>query len=439
VGGRVAVAVSGGRDSTALLHCTRQAAKALGLEVWALHVHHGLLPQADEWLGRMRRQARRWGVAFDHRRLQGAPAPAQSVEAWARVGRYRALAEMARAAGCGLVLLAHHRRDQAETWLLQALRGAGPAGLSAMPAIALRQGLTWARPWLNRPREDIDAYVRRHRLATIEDPSNSDPRFARSRLRLEVWPALTGAFADAEAVLAAAAGRAQEAAALAAEVAAHDLPGLASGVALQVDRWQALSPARRLNALRAWLRAALAQAPPETLVSRLAPALMTKASGRWPAPGAELRLHRGLLTAHLAPAASAHGRLLLETGPLHLAEPGDHDLPGWGGWFRVGPVGQGGVAPERLLGLQARLRQGGERFKLGPRASGRSLKQQFQALAVPPWQREGPLLYTADGDLLYVPGLGLNAALWAEPGSTQFGVAWHLRPRSVTGDRQPLG
>ena len=92
---RVAVAASGGRDSTALLHCTQRQASALGIEVVALHVQHGLQPQADVWLAQVRSQCRRWGAGFSCRRLSGGPARGDSVEAWARTARYAALAEMA--------------------------------------------------------------------------------------------------------------------------------------------------------------------------------------------------------------------------------------------------------------------------------------------------------------------------------------------------------
>ena len=308
---RVAVATSGGRDSTALLHCTLAQARPLGVAVWALHVHHGLMPEADDWQARVQRQAARWGAQFATERLQGAPAKGDSIEAWARQGRYAALARLAQAAGCGLVLLAHHRRDQAETWLLQALRGAGAAGLSAMPRQVQRDGLVWARPWLDQPPEAIAAYARAHRLRFVQDPSNTDPRFARGRLRGPVWPALQAAFPQVDTVLAMAARHAQAAQALADEVAAADLALVQQGVALRLAPWRALTPARRANALRAWLAQRLGQGAPQTLVERLlAEAPAGVAPAHWPAPGAQVQRRRGEL--RVLPADDA---VVAPTGP----------------------------------------------------------------------------------------------------------------------------
>lgn len=304
---RVAVATSGGPDSTALLHCTLAQAGQAGVEVWALHVHHGLMPEADAWQAQVARQARRWGARYATERLQGAPAKGDSVEAWARQGRYAALVRMAKAAGCGLVLLAQHRRDQAETWLLQALRGAGNAGLSAMPRQAQRDGVTFARPWLDQPRGAIEAYVRRHRLRVVDDASNADPRYARSRLRQAVWPALQAAFPQVDTVLTMAARHAQAAQALADEVATADASGVLYGEVLRLAPWRALSPARRANLLRAWLQQCLGQGAPQTLVERLlAEAAAGVAPARWPAPGATVCRRGGELTVHLAAGATGH-------------------------------------------------------------------------------------------------------------------------------------
>ena len=195
----VAVAYSGGRDSTALLHATLRAADAQGVQVVALHVHHGLQPGADEWLAHCERQCaawrrKGWPVEFAFKRLHLKPPKGESVEAVARDARYEALRVMAIECGADTVLLAHHRRDQAETFLLQALRGAGVAGIAGMPKGIERDGITWLRPWLDEPREHIEAYVRKHRLRHIDDDSNDDIRYARNRLRLKVWPALAASF-----------------------------------------------------------------------------------------------------------------------------------------------------------------------------------------------------------------------------------------------------
>ncbi len=425
--GVVAVAVSGGRDSTALLHATARAAAPLGLRVVALHVHHGLRREADAWLDEVREHCRRLRarglpVAFSWRRLEGAPAAGDSVEAWARRGRYAALAAMALHAGATLVLLAHHRRDQAETFLLQALRGAGPAGLAAMPRLAVRDGLTWARPWLDAGDEAIGGYLARYRLRHVDDPSNADPAFARSRLRQRVMPALRGEFADTEVALAAAARRAHEAQRCLDEVAADDVAALreADG-ALALDRWRRLPPGRAANALRAWLRATLGRGAPETLVQRLLAELAAPGAACWPAPGeGRLERHRGRLRLVAAAAPRAEPPPVWLLGALR---PGRHRVGPWGGVLVVRRVRDGGVALERLRDAELRPRRGGERFQLAPGATPRSLKKQFQTLGVPESARGGPLLY-AGAALVFVPGLGVDARARAVPGQPQVALQW---------------
>lgn len=425
--GVVAVAVSGGRDSTALLHATARAASSLGLRVVALHVHHGLQRAADAWVDEVRDHCRRLRarglpVAFMSHRLDGAPAAGDSVEAWARRGRYTALAAMARQAGATLVLLAHHRRDQAETFLLQALRGAGPAGLSAMPRLAVRDGLAWARPWLDVGDDAIDGYLARYRLRHVDDPSNADPAFARSRLRRRVMPLLRAEFGDAEVALAAAARRAQEAQRCLDEAAAADLAALreADG-ALAVDRWRRLPPGRAANALRAWLRDALGRGAPETLVQRLRVELAGPGTARWPVPGkGMLERHRGRL--RLAAAAAPRDEPP-PAWPLNALGAGRYPVSVWGGTLVLRRVRAGGVALARLRDAELRPRRGGERFQLTPGSTPRSLKKQFQALGVPESARRGPLLY-AGGELVFVPGLGVDARARAAPGEPQVALQW---------------
>jgi len=465
----VAVAYSAGRDSTALLHAAVRAAREQGLAVVALHVHHGLMPQADAWLAFAEAQCGRWRksglpVRLVSTRLHGQPSKGESVEAWARRERYAALAAMAREAGASAVLLAHHRRDQAETVLLQALRGGGPAGLAAMPRAVQRAGLWWLRPWLGQPGEAIDAYVRRHRLRHVDDASNTDPRFARSRLRAALWPALVATFDDAETALAAVAQRAHETNALLDEVAQADLAtlvGEGGAAPLLMQRWQQLSAARRANALRAWLRRMLGRGAPQALVARLLHELPQARSGRWPAGGGQqLALHRGRLSLLGAPAASTAPLALRARGGEHRAEshhddfsdaldvapgdagrdgeptidlsqPGFHALPQWHGGFEVCRVARGGIAVAALQACTLRTRSGGERFQAHAGGVPRSLKKQYQAAGVAAWQRGGPLVYRGD-QLLFVPGLGFDARALGAHGAAR-GVAVHWRPDESSG------
>lgn len=408
-GDAVAVAFSGGLDSTALLHATARAAD--GVRVIALHVHHGLQPQADDWAAHCERVAREFGAGFACTRLSGAPARGDSVEAWAREGRHRALHDMALAAGADLLLLAHHRQDQAETFVLQALRGAGTAGLAGMPKLQWREGICWARPWLEQPRDVIRAYAEQHGLSWIDDPSNADARFARNRLRQTLWPAFPGA----EVGLAQAARWVQQVEALAVEVAAADLAGLSTPERLDLAALSRLSPARASNALRAWLSQHMAA--PASLVERLLTEWRPGSTASWPAPGGALHAYRGGLYWVFES---------IEPPPpsvIDLSRPGLHPQPGWRGAWLVEP-GSPGIAPARLTRLSQCARAGAEQFQRAPASVPRSLKKACQEAGLPPWRRGGPLLFDGDGQLIAVAGLGLDARAFAEKDEPQLALRW---------------
>jgi tRNA(Ile)-lysidine synthase len=449
----VAVAYSGGRDSTALLHATAMAARDIAVrgekrvEVLALHVHHGLSPHADAWLAHAEQTCLQWAgeglpVRLMARRVNLRPQPGDSVEALARRARYEALADMALEAGASLVLLAHHQRDQAETLLLQALRGAGVHGLAAMPAQALRDGVVWARPWLRQPREAVEAYVAQHGLSHIEDDSNAHARFARNRLRLDVWPALIQAFPQAEASLAASARRVQDVLPSVQawrEALLRDLrvPGTAnsghgslSKCGLDAAKWAELSGPERRETLLHWYREAFGRALPATWIERLAhevPGLVFHQRATYWRP-VGLGLYRGVLAPVPSRRSTKQGACLrgvhAEAGmPLSILAPGDQAVPCWPGILRVTEAEQGGVAPALLARLTARPRQGGEQFQAGAGRPPRSLKKQFQAMGIPAWCREGPFLW-CDEQLVFVPGLGLDARCLAPQGSPQWKLDW---------------
>jgi tRNA(Ile)-lysidine synthase len=431
----VALAYSGGRDSTALLHATLQVARELGVQVHALHVHHGLSRHADAWLQHCRETCERWAglgwpVSFHARRVvldeQG-----QGIEAAARQARYIALRDMAVETGCDLVLLAHHREDQAETVLLQALRGAGVAGLAAMPRQVRRDGVVWARPWLQHARTEVQAHVDAHGLSHIEDDSNADRRFARNRLRLDVWPAVAQGFDGAAQALGLVARHAHEAAECLSALADIDLQAARCGDGLALEALGALSESRRANALRHWLAQRLGRPVPVSLMQRLLTQVDPCRSQSWPvAPGQVLRLYRGVLsverTASHQACVSASSPTLPPETQLHIDAPGAYPLPDWGGSLKVLACatgqGTGAVDLAQLGVVELRGRSGGEQFQWAPGRPARSLKKQYQAAGVPTWARGGPILWS-QGRLLFVPGLGVDGA-WHDAAAQQ---PCHLR------------
>lgn len=380
-------------------------------------------------------------MRFVATRLATRPARGESVEAWARRERYRALRAMAIEHGADLVLLAHHRRDQAETFLLQALRAGGVASLSAMPASAVRDGITWARPWLSRAAESVAAYVLGHHLSHIEDDTNSNLRLARNRLRARVWPALLDAFPDAEATLASAATQAQAATAAMQEWAGIDLAAVARDDRLDIDAWRALPGARRANALHGWLHANVGgKAASIRLAERLEAELDARKTRRWQVPGGELRSYRGALShvvlsgsggqasARDADADTHAATNAVAAAPppprqIDLRNPGPHRVPEWRGTFIVERVASGGLPLAKAASLLIRGRRPGDRFQAGRGRPPRSLKLQYQAAGVPPWLRAGPVL-SDDSTPIHVPGLGLDARAIAEQPGPCVRLTW---------------
>ncbi|NDP43117.1 MAG: tRNA lysidine(34) synthetase TilS, partial [Aromatoleum sp.] len=234
---RVAVALSGGRDSMVLLDALARFAPTHRIALSALHVHHGLSPNADDWAAFCAGECTRRNVPLSVARVRVDRAPGQSLEAAARAARYAAFA----VAGVDVIALAHHADDQAETLLLQLLRGAGPQGLGAMPT--LRGGGTapaLMRPLLDLPRAAIEASAAALDIQWIDDESNADTRMKRNYLRHEVAPRLAAAFPGFPATLARAAGHQAEAAML-----LDDLAGLDARDAVADDPQHGLTLDRR--------------------------------------------------------------------------------------------------------------------------------------------------------------------------------------------------
>lgn len=244
----LAVAFSGGADSTALLLA---AASAWPGAVQALHVHHGLQPAADGFASQCERICATLGIPLRVMHVKAAHAPGQSPEEAARKARYAALAASARDNGAACVLLAQHADDQVETVLLALSRGAGLPGLAAMPARFERHGVLFLRPLLQLPGALLRGWLKEQGIAFVVDPANSDPRYTRSRIR-RLLPTLEAELPGFREAFARSARHAAQAQQVLDEVAAQDLASMEGEP--RIEALQALSRPRQANLLRFWLR-----------------------------------------------------------------------------------------------------------------------------------------------------------------------------------------
>ncbi|WP_298928850.1 tRNA lysidine(34) synthetase TilS [uncultured Ramlibacter sp.] len=246
----LAVAFSGGADSTALLLA---AAQAWPGQVHAIHVHHGLQAAADDFERHCMAVCEQAGVPLHALRVDARHASGESPEDAARRARYRALAGAAQANGLACVLLGQHADDQVETLLLALSRGAGLPGLAAMPARFERHGMRFERPLLGTSGAALRQWLDDAGIACVQDPSNADTSFTRNRIRHQLLPALEQAFPQFRETFARSARHAAQAQELLAALAADDL--VAAGAPPAIAVLQALPRSRQANLLRHWLRA----------------------------------------------------------------------------------------------------------------------------------------------------------------------------------------
>lgn len=256
----VAVAYSGGADSTALLLACLERWPG---QVRAIHVNHGLQAAAAAFEQHCRKRCGQWSVPLVVCQVRAGNAPGQSPEDAARDARYRALAHAAATVwpddGVLDVALGQHADDQVETVLLALSRGAGLPGLAGMPASWEKGGVRFHRPLLAVAGESLRAWLRQRGVDWVEDPTNADARYTRNRIRQELLPALQTCFPHFRDTVARSARHAAEAQRLLAGLARQDL--VQAGDPPRIDVLRGLSPERRANVLRHWLKGVAGRAP----------------------------------------------------------------------------------------------------------------------------------------------------------------------------------
>jgi tRNA(Ile)-lysidine synthase len=395
---KVVVAFSGGMDSTVLVHLLAKRRRQLG-GLRLIHIDHALQPASAEWSRHCARQAARWRLPFRALRIRvtrGRTSP----EAAAREARYRALAA---ALLPGEVLVtAQHRDDQVETLLLQLFRGAGVAGLAAMPATAPFGPGTLARPLLGAARRELEAVGREARLRWIEDPSNADTRFSRNFLRHRLLPLIREHWEGVDKALARSAEHMASAARLLEERATADLARLADGAGLSVTALRALSPSRRRNALRGFIAGRGLEVPGTAQLREMSGALLdarrdAQPEVRWPGGclrrrGSRLELDTPADTPATMPAESASKSWRWKQERVLLLNASGDSL-------RLVDDAAGPLDLDKLpRRLSLRPRVGGESLRPGPRARTQSLKKLLQAARLTVQERARlPMLFDGAG------------------------------------------
>ncbi len=395
---RIVIAFSGGVDSTFLAHALiRQRRKFASIRL--AHVDHRLQKASAGWSKHCARLARAWKVPFESLTAHIPRDTGESPEAAARDARYTLLA---RAMETGEVLVtAQHRDDQVETLLLQLFRGAGVAGLAAMPAIATFGPGRIARPLLDVPRADIVTAAHKARLRWIEDPSNADTRFSRNFLRLRLMPAIREHWPGVDRALARSAAHMAEAQMMLSATASRDVAAAGDGPGLAVSVLRSLPAARRRNALRHFIATAGLELPEASRLTEMAGALLRARADaqpevRW--ANARLRRRQGRLELEVIPQERGHARIENVSKSWRWEKERECIVNAAGDSLCLVDDTDGPIDLDKLPAvLELRSRRGGEKLRPGPRARTQSIKSLMQAAKIPVDERARlPLLFIGD-------------------------------------------
>ncbi len=416
---KFSVGLSGGMDSVVLVHVLHAIAPEFGWKLSALHVHHGISPNADSWADFCAGFCLRLDIPLCIERVDVSPLRADhGIEAAARKLRHAAFAGQK----CDVVALAHHADDQAETLLLQLLRGAGIRGVAAMPVLSRvdatplkpTRAPATLRPLLDIPRAALIAHARQHGLHWIEDESNTDDYYPRNFLRNRVLPLLEERFPAYRETLVRSAGHFAETCGLLDELAREDAQGQPLDVALDIPNLKILSHPRAKNLLRHFLHVQGAAMPHaaqlDDMLRQLCRAREDAAIcmefGCW-----QLRRYQG----------KAYVTAFQVNFDPEMVVPwhGETGLrwPASGKVVSFSRVQGFGISLAKLESAPASLRLRKGRESLRPRADAarRSLKNLFQEHHVPPWERERlPLLFCGE-ELVCVTGIAIHADFQAGP------------------------
>jgi len=418
---RLVIAYSGGLDSTVLLHALAASRERHGKSLLAVHVDHGLHEDSGQWGDHCESVASSLDVDFMRLAVDVMTDAGKGSEAAARTARYDVLRSLIREGDW--LLSAHHRDDQAETLLLNLMRGSGPAGLAGIGEVQPFGSAWLVRPLLPFSQSELENYATQHDLSWIDDPSNEDRQFDRNFLRHEILPELEERWPAVASRLQQSAVLANEAATMLDQLADDDMRNLADRPdRLSLDGLKALPSERQRNVIRYVVRELGLPAPPATQLRSIVADLLPAREDAQPLvqwKGAEVRRYRDWV--YVLP----ESKFGLPGAALQLTEPGLELGAGMGELELAEGRARGLAGRVIAKGLEVRFRSGGEEIKLAGQSHTRKLKKLLQDEGIVPWMRDRlPLVYSGD-ELVAVADLWLADGAVSEPGAA---IEWKNRP-----------
>ncbi|MFM9970543.1 MAG: tRNA lysidine(34) synthetase TilS [Burkholderiales bacterium] len=435
-GANLLLGLSGGIDSISLLHVLVELRGPRRFSLRAVHINHAISPNSAEWAQFCSRQCVRLGVPLAIEQVDVSLFRHLGPEGAARAARWAAFESHQ----ADFLLLAQHRDDQAETMLLQLLRGAGPAGLAGMAGSGAYSGSSTKnhadpqsaasypharvlRPFLTIGRADIEAFASSRNVTWVEDESNANITLERNFIRHQILPAIANRHGHAIEAMARAAQIQAEASRLLTQLGLQDIAPLEKESGLDLPGLRALGEERARNALRAYCER---NGIPQPGFHRLREIWKQL---REPRPdgniyfewqGYALRRYRGRIFIE---------RLLANMGNfLSASWHGEPYLPivELNGTLNFKPEEGRGISVEKLRSapVSIRPRRGGERLRSDPRRPHRTLKNLWQEKGVPPWRRDRTPLIFCGEELVCVPGLGEQIEWRAMPGERGLIISW---------------
>jgi len=423
---KIWIACSGGMDSCVLLHLIFSNKEKIAQSLEVIYVNHGLQEKSAEWGKFCRTQCDSYDLPFTQLNINDNLPKGESVEAWAREKRYALIAQIMNKGD--LLFTAHHQDDQVETFFLQALRGAGPRGLSSMPLFKDIADAIHVRPLLNCRRSELLSYAKANNLSWQEDLSNTETKFDRNYLRNNIIPAFEERWPAYRETICRLVNHQQDCASLMLEVGLEDLKLVSHDNQLSLDALRGLSVTRQKNIVFIWLQELQLETPGSKHIEQIISGLINTTSENAPCvnwKNVEIRKYRSYLY--------ASNKIKKDVGSINY----DWDLANPLKLMEEVLVAKSeigtGLSKGKTRGVKisVKYRHGGEKIKPNNNAQSKTVKQLFQERGVLPWVRDRyPLIYVND-TLAVIPGLCVDINYSAKNDEPSWQIEWSGYEKAV--------